>query len=132
MERLSVELTLYRAARVLAGVLQSRGDAVHGQQQELLEAPAIGIQRVAAAQSAQRAKLQMTERIDVWIAQLDGPRKHAAVLEQTRLTGDRKDPLDGAVVFRKNQLGDARLAAKAQIFGRHEPIGLGQTHLRVV
>ena len=54
------------------------------------------------------------------------------MLEQSRLTGHRKDPIDRPVVFGEDAFGDRRLSAELQIFDCHETIGLGEAHLRVV
>ena len=116
----------------LPGVLQTGGDAVHGEQKKLLHPTLIRVGCRAAAKRSQRTELEVAERIDVGIAQLDGPGEHAALLEQTGLIGDREDALPSSVVLGQDQIGDARLTAEAQIVGCHEAIGLGEAHLGVV
>src|SRR4051812_39686752 len=57
---------------VSAGVLQARRDSVDREQQQRAQPRRFGVVRRTGPQRRQRAELQVRERVDVRVAQVDG------------------------------------------------------------
>src|SRR5215813_5123504 len=103
------------AASASAGVLKPGCDAVDGQQQQALQALSLGLVRPAFPQRTEGAQLEVGERVDVGIAQLDGAAQHTPTLEQPSVARDREQPLQCQVILGQDKSRQVGPPAELQV-----------------
>src|SRR6266542_7143542 len=105
-----------------ARVLEARGDAGDGEEEQASGAFDLGIvEGLVGAQGAEGPELEVAERVDVRVAQLDRPPQHAAAFEQPRLAEHPEHPLLGQRVLLEHERREVRAVAELEIAPEDAP-----------
>src|SRR6185295_13984531 len=113
----------------LTGVPEAGRDPIHGENDHLAERLALRPLRIReGAQPAQHLDLQIVERVDVRISQLDGALDDGLAVHQRAMPGEGEDGLAGTPMLRLDA-GEERgragaLGVEARIQGRDGEVGL--------
>src|SRR6266581_9099678 len=121
---------------MLAGVLQSGGNAVDRPQNRLQVRGASRVTGRKAPELAQQSNLKIAHRVDVWIPQPQARQELRLALEDGRLTGDLQHGVMRPLKLRsddgKETLPLAPIDDEVRVLPRDPHVRLGKHHLQVV
>lgn len=113
--------------------MEAGGYAGDGEQEEVAGASyGCLVEGVVGAEGAEGTQLQVGQRVDVRVAELDGAAEDAAAFEQAGSAEDAEHPLLGEGVLFEDERGQVRAVAELEVPGEDAAVGLGQRHLRVL
>src|SRR6266568_4708087 len=120
---------------MLAGVLQSGGNAVDRPQNRLQVRGAARVTGRKAPELAQQSNLEIAHRVDVWIPQTQARQELGLALEDGRLTGDLQHGVMRPLKLRsddgKETLPLAPIDDEVRVLPRDPHVRLGEHHLQV-